>query len=327
LWHAMTAAKSIGTLKFFNRARGFGIIEVRDGKDVFVHQSGLVSDTKLMNPGTAVSFTTEVSEHDPTKTQAVGVTIQEAAAVANGKPKASDSSKEAAVDDVGAPAKSKRQAKKEKTEQAEPTAEAAKQLAKETTKQTAKEAAKQPTKEAVKDAESPAQSATAPAPMKGGKGAKKSPREAASVPAPAAALLPESAATTQAEVVAKPQRQKKKAEVPPVVATVKEAPTDAAAAPAAATLAAAAGAKKASSKKTPPTPVPQSEETASTILKGSATPEKAEKGRRSKAIDPADTQAVQALVPGAKSVTVVDVEDEAHTKTFIFGSKLYVVRF
>ena len=38
-------------------------------------------------------------------------------------------------------------------------------------------------------------------------------------------------------------------------------------------------------------------------------------------------QAVQALVPGAKSVTVVDVEDEAHTKTFIFGTKLYVVQF
>ena len=93
---------------------------------------------------------------------------------------------------------------------------------------------------------------------------------------------------------------------------------------------AAANAKKSPKKVTPPTPMPHSEETASTVPKAPATPEKTEsKGRRSKVLDAADAQVMQmqALVPGAKSVTVVDIEDEAHTKTFIFGTKLYVVQF
>lgn len=31
-----------GTVKFFNRTKGFGFIATYDGQDVFVHESGLI---------------------------------------------------------------------------------------------------------------------------------------------------------------------------------------------------------------------------------------------------------------------------------------------
>lgn len=31
-----------GTVKFFNEAKGFGFIKTENGKDVFVHSSGLI---------------------------------------------------------------------------------------------------------------------------------------------------------------------------------------------------------------------------------------------------------------------------------------------
>jgi len=103
----------------------------------------------------------------------------------------------------------------------------------------------------------------------------------------------------------------------------------------------AAREKMKKAKPTPPTAAPQSEEsTASTVLKTPPTPEKAEKSakgekgeptpRQSKAQKEAAQEAernIAAMMPGAKSVTVVDIEDEARTKTFIFGNKLYVVQF
>ena len=48
---------SNGTVKFFNRSKGFGFITPDDGsKDVFVHQNGLVDE---INEGDKVSYDVE----------------------------------------------------------------------------------------------------------------------------------------------------------------------------------------------------------------------------------------------------------------------------
>lgn len=49
-----------GTVKFFNRMKHFGFISGEDGKDYFVHQSGIEEGT--LNEGDKVSF--EVIEGD-----------------------------------------------------------------------------------------------------------------------------------------------------------------------------------------------------------------------------------------------------------------------
>lgn len=50
-----------GTVKFFNMRKNFGFITGDDGKDYFVHTSGLAEGTSL-NEGDKVSF--EVVEGD-----------------------------------------------------------------------------------------------------------------------------------------------------------------------------------------------------------------------------------------------------------------------
>ena len=35
-----------GTVKFFNEAKGFGFIKKEDGKEVFVHSSGLIDKVR-----------------------------------------------------------------------------------------------------------------------------------------------------------------------------------------------------------------------------------------------------------------------------------------
>ena len=50
-----------GTVKFFNMRKNFGFITGDDGKDYFVHTSGLTEGTSL-NEGDKVSF--EVVEGD-----------------------------------------------------------------------------------------------------------------------------------------------------------------------------------------------------------------------------------------------------------------------
>jgi len=48
---------SKGTVKFFNRAKGFGFISPEDGsKDVFVHQNGLTDE---ITEGDKVSYDVE----------------------------------------------------------------------------------------------------------------------------------------------------------------------------------------------------------------------------------------------------------------------------
>jgi len=44
-----------GTVKFFNRMKHFGFVSADDGKDYFVHQSGLKEGVQL-NEGDRVSF-------------------------------------------------------------------------------------------------------------------------------------------------------------------------------------------------------------------------------------------------------------------------------
>ena len=47
-----------GTVKFFNRMKGFGFIAGEDGKEYFVHKSGL-GEGVFLNESDPVSFDTE----------------------------------------------------------------------------------------------------------------------------------------------------------------------------------------------------------------------------------------------------------------------------
>jgi len=60
-----------GTVKWFNEQKGFGFIAPdEDGKDVFVHMSG-IADGSPLSEGQKVSFETEDSPKGP---RAVNVT-------------------------------------------------------------------------------------------------------------------------------------------------------------------------------------------------------------------------------------------------------------
>ena len=61
-----------GTVKWFNNQKGYGFISDEEGKDVFVHFSGIVSDGyKSLEEGQAVEY--EVTD-GPKGLQAVNVT-------------------------------------------------------------------------------------------------------------------------------------------------------------------------------------------------------------------------------------------------------------
>ncbi|MCM1175257.1 MAG: cold-shock protein [Blautia sp.] len=48
-----------GTVKWFNGAKGFGFITDENGKDVFVHYSGIIMDGfKVLEEGQTVTFNT-----------------------------------------------------------------------------------------------------------------------------------------------------------------------------------------------------------------------------------------------------------------------------
>jgi CspA family cold shock protein len=47
----------LGTVKWFNAQKGFGFITTEDGKDVFVHYSGIVNQGfKTLDEGEKVQF-------------------------------------------------------------------------------------------------------------------------------------------------------------------------------------------------------------------------------------------------------------------------------
>ena len=53
-----------GTVKFFDKVKGFGFITGEDGKDYFVHQSAMGEDVKLYE-NDAVVFDAETSDRGP----------------------------------------------------------------------------------------------------------------------------------------------------------------------------------------------------------------------------------------------------------------------
>ncbi|MDY0214962.1 MAG: cold shock domain-containing protein [Bacilli bacterium] len=55
-----------GTIKMFNKEKGFGFIHTEDGQDVFFHYSSLVMEGfKTITPGEQVEFTLEQSDRGP----------------------------------------------------------------------------------------------------------------------------------------------------------------------------------------------------------------------------------------------------------------------
>ena len=55
-----------GTVKWFSNVKGYGFIEVEDGKDVFVHYSAIQEDGyRSLKEGESVEFTIENGEKGP----------------------------------------------------------------------------------------------------------------------------------------------------------------------------------------------------------------------------------------------------------------------
>ena len=62
-----------GTVKWFNNQKGYGFITAEDGKDVFVHYSGLnMEGVKSLEEGAAVEFEIADGAKGP---QAVNVVV------------------------------------------------------------------------------------------------------------------------------------------------------------------------------------------------------------------------------------------------------------
>jgi len=61
-----------GTVKWFNDAKGFGFIAQNDGRDVFVHHSGIVaSGFKSLTEGAKVKFDIVDGPKGPSATNVV----------------------------------------------------------------------------------------------------------------------------------------------------------------------------------------------------------------------------------------------------------------
>ncbi|MBQ7678135.1 MAG: cold shock domain-containing protein [Lachnospiraceae bacterium] len=62
-----------GKVKWFNNQKGYGFISDEDGKDIFVHYSGLVMEGyKTLEEGATVEYDVTDGEKGP---QAVNVTV------------------------------------------------------------------------------------------------------------------------------------------------------------------------------------------------------------------------------------------------------------
>ncbi len=55
-----------GTVKWFNDQKGYGFIAAKDGREYFVHHSGIIGDSfKTLPEGAEVQFDVEKSEKGP----------------------------------------------------------------------------------------------------------------------------------------------------------------------------------------------------------------------------------------------------------------------
>lgn len=62
-----------GTVKWYDRVKGYGFLQTEDNKDIFVHRSGLeVSHTDL-ETGQAVEFEIEQREKGPVAVKVVKI--------------------------------------------------------------------------------------------------------------------------------------------------------------------------------------------------------------------------------------------------------------
>ncbi|HYA92168.1 MAG TPA: cold-shock protein [Thermodesulfobacteriota bacterium] len=61
-----------GRVKWFSDQRGFGFIEVKDGKDIFVHRTAIQGERLTLRQGDEVEFEVSQGQKGP---QATNVTV------------------------------------------------------------------------------------------------------------------------------------------------------------------------------------------------------------------------------------------------------------
>jgi len=54
-----------GTVKWYDRVKGFGFLQTEDQKDIFIHRSGLEVPQTELATGQAVEFEIEMREKGP----------------------------------------------------------------------------------------------------------------------------------------------------------------------------------------------------------------------------------------------------------------------